>query len=109
MKNPRLRFFHKYGIYMYGAYGLFMLLLGLNAFVIFFISPLLLSWIGFGLLNYFAHKDGAVRDVPLMNVLAPGEGWHKVHHEHPSYYKLNKLDIAGVTIERFFIKSKSSS
>lgn len=109
MKNPRLRFFHKYGIYMYSVYGLFTLLLGLNVFIIFFISPLVLSWIGFGLLNYFAHKDGIVKNVPFMNILAPGEGWHKVHHDHPNYYKLNKFDIAGVIIERFFIKSKHSS
>jgi len=109
MKNSRLRFFHRYGIYMYGAYGVLTLLFGLNAFVIFFLSPLILSWIGFGLLNYFAHKDGIAQDVPFMNILAPGEGWHKKHHDHPSHYKLNKLDIAGVIIERFFIKPKSSS
>ena len=109
MKNPRLRFFHKYGIYIYTAYGLSLLLLGFKTFIIFFVSPLVLSWIGFGLLNYFAHKDGKVKDVPFMNFLAPGEGWHKTHHDYPTRYKLNKLDIAGVIIERFFIKSKSSS
>ena len=109
MKNPRLRFFHNYGIYMYSAYGLSLLLVGINAFVVFFISPLVLSWIGFGLLNYFAHKDGEAKDVPFMNILAPGEGWHKSHHDYPTQYKLNKLDIAGVIIERFFIKPKSSS
>jgi stearoyl-CoA desaturase (delta-9 desaturase) len=109
MKNSRLRFFHRYGIYMYGTYGVLTFLFGLNAFVIFFLSPLVLSWIGFGLLNYFAHRNGVVVDVPFMNILAPGEGWHKKHHDHPSRYKLNKLDIAGVIIERFFIKPKSSS
>ena len=109
MKNPRLRFFHKYGIYIYTAYGLSLLLLGFKTFIIFFVSPLVLSWIGFGLLNYFAHKDREPKDVPFMNILAPGEGWHKTHHDHPKHYKLNKLDIAGVIIERFFIKPKSSS
>ena len=102
MKNPRLRFFHKYGIYMYAAYGITMLLLGLNAFVIFFLSPLILSWVGFGLLNYFAHKDGNAKDVPFMNVLAPGEGWHKVHHEHPASYSLHKYDPAGYLIKYLF-------
>jgi stearoyl-CoA desaturase (delta-9 desaturase) len=109
IKNPRLRFFHAYGIYIYTFYGIFTLLLGLNVFIIFFLSPLILSWIGFGLLNYFAHKEGEARNVPFINILAPGEGWHKVHHDFPNRYKLNKLDIAGVIIERIFIKSKHSS
>jgi fatty-acid desaturase len=108
-KNPRLRFFHNYGIYLYAVYGVTNLIFGLDFFIIFFLSPLILSWIGFGLLNYFAHKDGTVKDVPFMNILAPGEGWHKVHHTHPNYYKLHKFDIAGVIIEKFFVKSKSSS
>lgn len=109
IKNSRLRFFHKYGVYMYTIYGLFTLFLGIDAFIIFFLSPLVLSWVGFGLLNYFAHKDGSAKDIPFMNILAPGEGWHKVHHDHPNYYKLNKFDPAGVIIERFFVKSKPSS
>lgn len=108
MKNPRLRFFHKYGIYIYIFYGICTLLLGLKFFIIFFISPLILSWIGFGMLNYLAHKEGKVRDVPFMNIIAPGEGWHKIHHDYPNRYKLHNLDIAGVLIERIFVKSKRS-
>jgi fatty-acid desaturase len=98
IKNSRLRFFHKYGIYLYSAFGLLILTLGFDAFIIFFISPLILSWIGFGLLNYFAHKDGKPKDVPWMNLLAPGEGWHKHHHDYPHSYKLNKWDPAGLII-----------
>jgi stearoyl-CoA desaturase (Delta-9 desaturase) len=109
MKNTRLRFFHKYRIKIYVTYGLLTLLFGINSFIIFFLSPLFFSWIGFGLLNFFAHRTGKVRDVPFMNIVAPGEGWHKLHHDHPSHYKLHKFDIAGVVIERFFIKTKSSS
>jgi stearoyl-CoA desaturase (delta-9 desaturase) len=109
LKNNMLKFFHKYGIYMYALYALVIFLLGINIFIIFFISPLVFSWIGFGLLNYFAHKDGDVKNVPYMNILAPGEGWHKTHHEYPMKYKLHKWDIAGVIIERIFIKPKPSS
>jgi fatty-acid desaturase len=56
-----------------------------------------------------AHKDGKPLDVPFMNIIAPGEGWHKYHHNHPMAHRLNKFDIAGWTIERVFIKSKPSS
>lgn len=99
-RNSRLIFFHKYGIYIYLAYGLITLMLGINTFIIFFVSPLILSWFSFGLLNYVTHKDGKPADVPIMNFLAPGEGWHKVHHDHPSKYRLNQLDPAGWLIEK---------
>jgi fatty-acid desaturase len=98
MKNVRLRFFHKFGTYMYVLYGVITFLLGPNFFIIFFLSPLILSWLSFGLLNYFAHKSGSAADVPLMNILAPGEGWHKVHHDHPNRYSLSKWDPAGYVI-----------
>jgi stearoyl-CoA desaturase (delta-9 desaturase) len=109
LKNPRLRCFHKYGLYLHITYAAIFLLLGINFFIIFVLCPLIFSWAGFGLLNYFAHKDGVPKDIPLLNLVAPGEGWHKVHHDYPNYYKLNKFDIAGVIIEKFFIKSKPSN
>lgn len=99
LKNKRLVFFHKYRLYIYSAYALATLLISINAFVIFTLMPFLLSWISFGLLNYFAHKDGSPKDVPFMNILAPGEGWHKIHHDFPNKYKLHKRDPAGLLIE----------
>lgn len=104
IKNPRLVFFHKYGLYLYILYGIILLLVSIKYFLIFFLIPLLLSWIGFGLLNYFAHKKGEPVDVPLMNFLAPGEGWHKFHHDHPHLYSLHQLDPAGYIINIIKIK-----
>jgi fatty-acid desaturase len=83
-----------------------MLLLGIDFFIIFVVMPFVLAWVGFGLLNWLAHKDGKPLDVPFMNIIAPGEGWHRYHHNHPMAHRLNKFDIAGWTIERVFIKSK---
>jgi fatty-acid desaturase len=54
------------------------------------------------MLNYFAHKDGEPQNIPVLNLIAPGEGWHLNHHKQPKSYKLHKYDIAGVVIERFF-------
>lgn len=106
LKNPRLRFFHKYGVYIYIGYALLTLTVSLNFFIILFLIPAILSWVGFGLLNYFAHKDGQVKDVPLMNILAPGEGWHRIHHTRPDLYKLHRFDIAGIIIKNVFIVNK---
>lgn len=109
IKNSRIVFFHRYGKYIHLTYAVIMLLLGIDIFFIFVVSPFVLSWIGFGLLNWIAHYNGKPNDVPFMNFIAPGEGWHKYHHENPRAYSLNKYDIAGWVIERIFIKSKSSS
>lgn len=109
LKNPRVVFFHRYGKYIHATYAVLMLLVSIDMFVIFVVMPYVLAWAGFGLLNWIAHKDGEPVDVPIMNLVAPGEGWHKTHHKHPRYTSLHKYDIAGWTIERVFIKTKSSS
>lgn len=109
LKNPRVVFFHKYGKYIHAVYAFIMLLGGWQIFVTFVVMPFVLAWIGFGCLNYFAHKNGHPEDVPLLNFIAPGEGWHKTHHNKPMSYKLHKFDIAGIVIERFFTTTKFSS
>lgn len=106
LRNPRVVFFHHYGKYIHILYAGIVLLFGINAFIIFVVMPYILSWINFGLLNWVAHKNGQPDDVPYMNLIAPGEGWHKCHHDRPKDYRLNKYDIAGWLIEKVFIKSK---
>jgi stearoyl-CoA desaturase (delta-9 desaturase) len=109
LKNSRVAFFHRYGKYIHLVYALIMLASGFDLFVSFVLVPFILAWIGFGMLNYFAHKDGEPSDMPMLNFIAPGEGWHKTHHQKPMSTRLHKYDIAGIVIERFFIKPKSSS
>lgn len=109
LRNPRVVWFHKYGFYLHLVYGAIMLLGGLDIFVAFVIVPFVLAWVGFGMLNWLAHRTGTPVDVPVLNILAPGEGWHKQHHLKPMATRLHKYDIAGIVIERFFIRTKSSS
>jgi stearoyl-CoA desaturase (delta-9 desaturase) len=109
LKNPRVVFFHRYGKYIHATYALIMLAGGLDLFFTFVFIPYVLAWIGFGMLNYFAHKEGEPKDLPMLNFIAPGEGWHKTHHNKPMAFKLHKYDIAGFFIERFFTTAKSSS
>jgi fatty-acid desaturase len=110
LKNPRIVFFHRYRKHIHLAYASIIALLGgINLFIIFVFMPFILSWVGFGLLNWLAHRSGTPADIPILNIIAPGEGWHKYHHDNPRSYKLHKLDIAGILIERFFIKPKFSS
>lgn len=99
INNPRVVFFHRYGIYMHMMYAAATLLISLQCFIILTLVPFILSWIGFGLLNYLAHKDGKPANSILLNFIAPGEGWHKYHHDNPMKYVNHRFDIAGVIIE----------
>ncbi len=106
VKNPRLVFFHKYGKYLHLGLAAITLLISINIFFIVIVFPFALSYIGFGLLNWATHKNGEPIDVPFMNILAPGEGWHGYHHSHPMHHRLNRFDPAGWLIERIAIKTK---
>lgn len=109
IKNPRVIWFHKYGAYLHILFAIVIMTVDLKLFMVFVVIPFFLSYIGFGMLNYFAHKKGEPTNIPLLNIIAPGEGWHKNHHDKPMNSKIHKYDIAGIFIERFFITTKSSS
>ena len=109
IRNPRVVWFHKNGKYLHILFAILILLTSVKLFLIVVVIPFILAWLGFGMLNYFAHKNGQPQDVPLLNFIAPGEGWHKTHHHKPMATRLHKYDIAGLIIERFFTKTKSSS
>lgn len=105
INNPRVLFFHRYGIYMHMIYAAATLLLSLQCFIILTAVPFILSWIGFGLLNYLAHKDGKPTNSILLNFIAPGEGWHKYHHDNPSNYRNHKYDVPAWFIHLIMQKS----
>lgn len=102
IRNPRVVWFHKYGKYLHLFLAVLSLLVSLQLFLAIILIPFVLAWIGFGMLNYFAHKNGEPQNVLLLNFIAPGEGWHKTHHDKPMSTKLHKYDIAGICIERIF-------
>jgi stearoyl-CoA desaturase (delta-9 desaturase) len=99
--NPRVCFFHRYGKYIHIAYAAFILFFGLQALFIFVILPYIFSWIGFGSLNYFAHRNGKPINIPIANIISVSEGWHLNHHNNPSHYRVHKYDFIGKLIEIF--------
>ena len=107
LKNPRVVFFHRYGNYIHASWAIAILALGgISGFVSFVAMPYVLAYLGFGLLNWLAHTKGEPADIPYANLFAPGEGWHKQHHDRPRDSRLHKYDIAGWTVERLFTKTK---
>lgn len=99
MRNPRVIFFHRYGKWILCAIHIIMAIYSVKVWLILLVIPYFLAWINFGLLNYFAHKSGEPVNNPWLNLIAPGEGWHKVHHTSPRSYKLSQYDPSGVIIE----------
>ena len=81
LQNTRVLFFHKYGTYIFIIHWVIsFLLFDWNAFII---NSMLvvLSYLGFGILNLFGHNSyGAVNNL-WINLIAPMEGNHEDHHE----------------------------
>jgi len=69
LRNPRVKWFHNYGKYIW----LISLPITLHITI--------LSFIGFGIINYFGHKDNQPVNRWWLNLIAPAEGNHKDHHE----------------------------
>lgn len=75
-KNPRVLWFHKNHKYLWIlSFILFLPIIEV------WITVQILSWVGFGLLNYFGHEDGKPVNKPWLNIIAPFEGNHADHHK----------------------------
>jgi len=82
IRNPRVMFFHKYGIYILVVHWvLSYLTFGINAIII-NTMLVVLSYLGFGILNLFGHDAKGPINNFYINLMAPFEGNHKDHHEH---------------------------
>ena len=79
IKNPRVMWFHKHGIKL--LIGLSLAAIGLGIFIETILIPFVLSYIGYGVINYFGHKDNKPIDRWWINLIAPGEGNHAKHHD----------------------------
>lgn len=73
LDNPRVMFFHRYRKVIY-----FSSLILTGIIPVLFLT--VMSYIGFGILNYFGHsKTGPINNV-FINMIAPFEGNHRDHH-----------------------------
>ena len=70
INNKRIKFFQRYGKYL--------------IWPVIIISPItiLLGYAGMGILNYFGHQSGKPMNRWFINILAPFEGNHDVHHRN---------------------------
>lgn len=84
ISNPCIKFYHKYWKIILIFTGVSLFLINPLIFVSLWLMPQILGHLGFGLLNYFGHKNGSSVNRWWINLLAPGEGNHKDHHTYSS-------------------------
>ena len=82
IENPRVMFFHKYGRHLIFTHWMVTaMIFGVNA-VIVNAMLFILSYVGFGILNFYGHDAKGPANRFLINLVAPFEGNHKDHHEY---------------------------
>lgn len=80
INNPRVMFFHRYGKYILFCHWIMtFLVFGVNALIVNTIL-MVMSYIGFGILNLFGHDTTGPTNNKFINLIAPFEGNHKEHH-----------------------------
>jgi fatty-acid desaturase len=78
--NPRVMFFHRYGLWilLYHWVMTFMMF-GIDSLIV-NTMLIVLSYVGFGVLNLFGHNAEGPTNNKLINIIAPFEGNHRDHH-----------------------------
>jgi len=109
IKNPRMVFFHKNWVIVYGITICVCTLIHWKMLLAFVIVPHILGFLGYGLFNLLGHKDHAPTNNWLINILAVGEGFHVAHHKNIRLVRLHKWDITGWVIEKLFEPSQKSA
>lgn len=94
-ENPRLVFCHNHWLKIVVAVWIVSLLIGPKFFVAFALMPFIHAKLGFGLLNTVGHTDEGGSNVPWLNLLIAGEGYHKEHHKNFRKIRLHKYDTSG--------------
>ena len=97
-KNPRMRFFHKHWLKVWLVSAVISMIISPYVFIGFIVIPAVLSAIGFGLVNALTHNGSQVNNVPWINLLVAGEGYHKEHHNGKSL-RYHKYDLTGAVLE----------
>lgn len=100
LRNKRVMWYYRnHMIIRCGTALACFVLLSFPMFLVLFVSPMIYSYIGFGSINAFCHRNGKIINSMWINILAAGEGYHKNHHENPRSWKLGKYDPTALFIK----------
>lgn len=97
-QNPRVLFFHKNWHWIWGAQIIIAAMISWQFLLAYTVIPSILALVGFGLVNALCHKDGKSRNMPIINLLTAGEGYHAEHHKGKNL-RFHKYDHMGFILE----------
>lgn len=98
-QNPRIVFFHTHWGKIWAASAVLAFLISPYVFVSLIVVPAILAPIGFGMVNALTHWNNKVRNVPWINILVAGEGYHAGHHGGLNV-RYHKYDHTGFILEK---------
>lgn len=104
--NPRLAFFHNYWAVIWVTVSVFSFIISPYFFLGFIIVPAILAPIGFGMVNALTHRNGIVTNIPWINILTAGEGYHAEHHRNGRQLRFHKFDLTGFFLEKFLFYTR---
>lgn len=93
LRNKRVIFFYKNHLKIrIITFFLGIILLPFEWVIVLLVSPMIYSYIGYGLINTLCHSmDGSgAKNSHLVNLLAGGDGFHKNHHDNPRDWKIGR-------------------
>lgn len=99
LQNPITKFFHENYYTIWIILGITLLLISFKVFVWFFFLPVIFSHCFMNLQNHLGHRSEVSY---VINALAPGDGYHKYHHDNPREWKYGKFDFIAFLIRYVF-------
>jgi len=109
LKTRRAKFFYEYYIAIVLLWGACLLAASTQAFAWLFLLPILVGHWGMNLLNHIGHDENGATTSVFFNIITPGDGFHRFHHENPRHARFHKYDLLGLFIEKCLASPKHSS
>ena len=100
LKSSRAKFFYEYYIPILLLWGACLFAVSTQAFAWLFLLPILFGHWGMNLLNHVGHGIDGAKTSWFFNLVTPGDGFHKFHHENPRKARFHKYDLLGIFIEK---------
>lgn len=100
LKSARAKFFFENYILITLSWAATLLLISPQAFAWLFLLPILVGHWAMNLLNHIGHGEHGPKTSLFFNLITPGDGYHRFHHENPRTARFGKYDVLGLFIEK---------
>lgn len=103
LKSARAKFFLKHYILIVVLWGAALMAISVQAFAWLFLLPILVGHWMMNLLNHIGHDENGPTTSRFFNLITPGDGFHRFHHENPRAARFGDRDWLGWFIETFLV------